>query len=134
MEEASRNPMRRKKPVIPVLLGVICYTSQVRSQPFIPDTTPRCSISITRGAQKALDAYLQDIETKQQSEKNDMYMQYLEIRGRGENTAGIEASMRIKEISNRYYLKTKSIEKIEEMQKYAAKKYKCLVEVMSIIP
>ena len=116
------------------LVAASTLAPAIAADPFVPGDVPLCSSSIHRGAQNALDDYMNKLLLSKQAEDFDLQREFLRIRGQGLDTAGVEAAIRVKNITWNYKFKTASSDKIYELQKFALKKYKCLVELFYMPP
>jgi Skp family chaperone for outer membrane proteins len=121
-------------PIVAMVLIGTTYATSAKSQPFIPDNRPRCSLAIIRGAQQAYDAYIDSIKRKHEQELWEKKKEMKNIRDRGESTVGIESGMKTQEILNEFELRRSSLEKLYEFENYAAKKYKCVLVILEYIP
>jgi Skp family chaperone for outer membrane proteins len=121
-------------PIVAMVLIGTTYATSAKSQPFIPDNRPRCSLAIIRGAQQAYDAYINSIKRKHEQELWEKKKEMENIRDRGESTVGIESGMKTQEILNEFELRRSSLKKLYEFENYAAKKYKCVLVILEYIP
>lgn len=115
---------------LPVLTGNTAHAAD----PFVPDTTPRCSVAIQRGAQNALDSYLGKVKAELQEEEWELRKKMYEASSKGESTVGIRTEMDLKESTDRFKYKKAAINKTAELQQFSLKKYKCLAEPIYFAP
>lgn len=114
---------------------VVTATAAGAQEPFTPvPVAPPCNASINRGAQQALDTYMAGIKEQQQSKKFELDRRYLQIRGSGNSTAGIELEQRLVEQRQRYDEKMAYIDKDAELKRFALKKYKCELLLFYAVP
>lgn len=104
------------------------------ADPFVPDNIPRCSTSINRGAQTALDNHINATKTEIDSNQFRKVMAYQKERENGADPSVINAKMDMDRDTNTYQLRKSAIDKEYELKMFAAKKYKCLLEVFYFIP
>jgi hypothetical protein len=131
-----------------VLIGTT-YATSAKSQPFIPDNRPRCSLAIMRGAQQAYDAYISSIKRKHDKEEwyeiiehDKMYNKMAEEYRKNELDV-LEKYKKLGEFKNQFkskmeqaneYRKTElkdlANKKLDEIERYAITKYKCISPII----
>jgi hypothetical protein len=100
MNVNENTSMKTLFPVVAMALIGTTYATNAKSQPFIPDNRPRCSLAITRGAQLAFDAYIDSITKLARH--------------------GLIEQAVLRKLANK---------KLDEIEEYAAKKYKCIFPI-----
>ena len=113
---------------IQVSSAVIASTAYA-ADPFQPVNIPICSSPIRRGAQIALDNHMTKLLLKKQESDYTLQEKYQQQRDAGLSTAGIETQMRMNEATWKFNFQRTAADKIDELQSFAYKKYKCLVDL-----
>jgi hypothetical protein len=118
-------------------LSAIAINSPAYAVPFVPDDVPRCDNSINRGAQSALDLHMTIHSRKELENNKDYTMERLQnmVKQDGDETKIADSTMKAiiegKEIideSARFRERQNTLYgKINELQSYATKKYKCIL-------
>lgn len=104
------------------------------ADPFVPDNIPRCSTAINRGAQTALDNQINATKAEIDNNQFRKNMEYQKERDKGADPSVISAKMDMDRDTNRYQLRKAAIDKEYELKMFAAKKYKCLLEIFYFVP
>jgi hypothetical protein len=139
-------------PIVAMVLIGTTYATSAKSQPFIPDNRPRCSLAIMRGAQQAYDAYINSIKRKHDKEElyestelekfynNELLKMYNNLplesyeKVKERIYKHMEQSKESRKKLNQNELEVLAYKKLDEFEKYAAKKYKCVLVILEYIP
>jgi hypothetical protein len=122
------------------LLAATCCLIQLvlgeakAADPFVPDNTVSCTSAVTRGAQRALETHMEKLKLDIQNEDFNLTRELYKAREKGESAVGLETQQRLKAATDRYKLQGALGAKTAELQAFAAKKYKCRLELFYFVP
>jgi hypothetical protein len=106
----------------------------IAAEPFMPNNAKVCSPEINRGAQETLNNYMSGLILKEKEKDSEIYKEIMIYKDAGASTAGADAKRELNKISGQSRLERSANDKIYEFKMFAAKKYKCLLNIFYVVP